>query len=214
MKESEKKFPYNVRPQFGGGGGGVRWPRFFDHLAYVRVSWSNGQTFLTMNMAKISKLPWSNGQKWPFLTMTMTKIQELPWSNGQNWSIWPLTMDKIEGVMVMVNFFDHRPWGKFKGVMVMVSALPPPPQFMNYLNLMLIGQVECRDYNNVTYSLYQAAEDQLTVQTQLLILVPELPVCSSPYLKHNSFKDSQNYRIVDFHRSFYRFLLHMRVNVN
>ena len=35
-------------------------------------------------------------------------------------------MGKIEGVMVMVNFFDHRPWGKFQGVMVMVSALPPP----------------------------------------------------------------------------------------
>ena len=57
--------------------------------------------------------------------MTMAKIQKLPWSNGQNWSIWPLTMGKIEGVMVMVNFFDHWPWGKFQGVMVMVSALPP-----------------------------------------------------------------------------------------
>ena len=34
-------------------------------------------------------------------------------------------MGKIEGVMVMVNFFDHWPWGKFQGVMVMVSALPP-----------------------------------------------------------------------------------------
>ena len=32
--------------------------------------------------------------------------------------------------MVMVNFFDHRPWGKFKGAMVMVSALPPLPQIM------------------------------------------------------------------------------------
>ena len=64
-------------------GGGVRWPWFFDHLAYVRVSWSNGQKFLTMTMAKISKYPWSNGQNWPFLTMT--KISKLPWSNGQNW---------------------------------------------------------------------------------------------------------------------------------
>ena len=54
-------------------------------------------------------------------------------------------MGKIEGVMDMVNFFDHWPWGKFQGVMamvmvnffdhwpwgkfqgVMVSALPPPP---------------------------------------------------------------------------------------
>ena len=59
----------------------------FDHLAYVQVSWSNGQKFLTMTIAKISKLLWSNGQKWPFLTMTMAKNQELPWSNGQNWSI-------------------------------------------------------------------------------------------------------------------------------
>ena len=79
----------------------------FDHLAYVRVSWSNGQKFLTMSMAKISKLPWSSGQKWLFLAMAMAKIQEFQWSNGQNWSIWPLTMGKIEDVMVMVNFFDH-----------------------------------------------------------------------------------------------------------
>ena len=27
--------------------------------------------------------------------------------------------------MAMVKFFDHWPWGKFQGVMVMVSALPP-----------------------------------------------------------------------------------------
>ena len=59
----------------------------FDHLAYVRVSWSNGQKLSTMTMAKISKLPWSNGQNWPFLTMTMAKILKLPWSNGQNLSI-------------------------------------------------------------------------------------------------------------------------------
>ena len=62
-----------------------------------------------MTMAKISKLPWSNGQNWSiliidhgqnrgchghgqkFLTMTMAKISKLPWSNGQNWSI--LTID-------------------------------------------------------------------------------------------------------------------------
>ena len=48
--------------------------------------------FLTMTMVKISKLPWSNGQKCPFLTMTMAKIKELPWANGQNWSI--LTIDQ------------------------------------------------------------------------------------------------------------------------
>ena len=46
----------------------------FDHLAYVRVSWSNGQKIFTMTMAKISKYPWSNGQNWPFLTMAMAKI--------------------------------------------------------------------------------------------------------------------------------------------
>ena len=33
--------------------------------------------------------------------------------------------------MVMVNFFDHRPWGKFQGVMVMVSDLPPPPMIVS-----------------------------------------------------------------------------------
>ena len=41
----------------------------FDHLAYVRVSWSNGQKFLTMTMAKIEKLPWSIGQNWSILTI-------------------------------------------------------------------------------------------------------------------------------------------------
>ena len=56
------------------GGGGSDDHDFFDHLAYVRVSWSNGQKFLTMTMAKISKLPWSNGQNWPFLTMAINKI--------------------------------------------------------------------------------------------------------------------------------------------
>ena len=71
------------------------------------MSWSNGQKFLTMTMTKISKLPWSSGQNWPFLTMTMTKITKLSWSNGQNWPFLTMTMAKIEGVMVMVNFFDH-----------------------------------------------------------------------------------------------------------
>ena len=71
------------------------------------MSWSNGQKFLTMTMAKISKLLWSNGQNWPFLTMTMAKITKLSWSNGQNWPFLTMTMAKIEGVMVMVNFFDH-----------------------------------------------------------------------------------------------------------
>ena len=42
-------------------------------------------------------------------------------------------MGKIKGVMVMVNFFDHRPWGKFQGVMVMVSALPPPPKSVGHV---------------------------------------------------------------------------------
>ena len=107
------------------GGGGVRWPRFFDHLTYVRVSWSNGQKFLTMTMAKIFKFPWSNGQNWSFLTMTMAKIPELPWSNGQNLSNLTIDHGEFQVAMVMVNFFDHWPWGKFQGVMVMVSALPP-----------------------------------------------------------------------------------------
>ena len=71
------------------------------------MSWSNGQKFLTMTMAKISKLPWSNGRNWPFLTMTMAKITKFSWSNGQNWQFLAMTMAKIEGVMVMVNFFDH-----------------------------------------------------------------------------------------------------------
>ena len=69
------------------------------------MSWSNGQKFLTMTMAKISKLPWSNGRNWPFLTMA--KITKFSWSNGQNWPFLTMTMAKIEVVMVMVNFFDH-----------------------------------------------------------------------------------------------------------
>ena len=32
----------------------VRWPRFFDHLAYVRVSLSNGQKNSTVTKAKIT----------------------------------------------------------------------------------------------------------------------------------------------------------------
>ena len=65
------------------GGGG----KMTIKMTYVWVSWSNGQKFLTMTMAKISKLLWSNGQIWSFLTMTMAKIEEFPWSNGQNLSI-------------------------------------------------------------------------------------------------------------------------------
>ena len=79
----------------------------FDHLAYVRVSWSNGQKFLTMTMAKISKFPWSYGQNWPFLTMTIAIIPELSWLNGQNRSILTIDHSKFQLVMVMVNFFDH-----------------------------------------------------------------------------------------------------------
>ena len=71
------------------------------------MSWSNGQKFLTMTMAKVPKLPWSNGQNWPFSTMTMAKITKFSWSNGQNWPFLTMAMAKIEGVMVMVNFFDH-----------------------------------------------------------------------------------------------------------
>ena len=57
----------------------------FDHLAFIQVSWSNGQKFWIMTMAKISKLPWSNGQNWPFfdhdhvqkLRITMVKWSKL-----------------------------------------------------------------------------------------------------------------------------------------
>ena len=71
------------------------------------MSWSNGQKFLTMTMAKILKFPWSNGQNWPFLTMTMAKISQLTWLNGQNWSILTIDHGKFQVAMVMVNFFDH-----------------------------------------------------------------------------------------------------------
>ena len=47
----------------------------FDHLAYVRVSWSNGQNFLTMTMAKMPELPWLNGQNWSSLTIDHGKFQ-------------------------------------------------------------------------------------------------------------------------------------------
>ena len=68
----------------------VKWSKIFDH-----------------DHCQNPKLPWSNGQNWPFLTMTMAKITKFSWSNGQNWPFLTMTMAKIEGVMVMVNFFDH-----------------------------------------------------------------------------------------------------------
>ena len=68
----------------------VKWSKIVDH--------DHGQNF------KIAVVKWSN---WPFLTMTMTKITKFSWSNGQNWPFLTMTMAKIEGVMVMVNFFDH-----------------------------------------------------------------------------------------------------------
>ena len=37
-----------------------------DHKAYVRVSWSNGQKFLTMTMAKILRI---TVVKWSILTI-------------------------------------------------------------------------------------------------------------------------------------------------
>ena len=61
-------------------------------LAYVWVSWSNVQKFLTMTMAKILKFPWSNGQNWPFLTMTIDR--------GKNFKITMVKWSKL------VNF-DH-----------------------------------------------------------------------------------------------------------
>ena len=47
----------------------------FDHLAYVRVSWSNGQKFLAMTTAKISNFPWSNGQNGSILTIDHGNIE-------------------------------------------------------------------------------------------------------------------------------------------
>ena len=79
-----QQFKHHGNPEGGGG----KMTAIFDHLAYVRVSWSDGKKILTMTTVKISKLPWSNGQNWPFLTMTM---------------------GKIDGAMVMANFLtmDH-----------------------------------------------------------------------------------------------------------
>ena len=63
------------------GPGGGRRSIFFDHLAGCHGKMVKN---LTLIMAKISKLPWSNGQNLSFLTITMAKIYELPWSNDQN----------------------------------------------------------------------------------------------------------------------------------
>ena len=49
----------------------------FDHLAYVRVSWSYGQTFLTMAMPKFQNDRGQMveiGRHWLFLTMTIAKF--------------------------------------------------------------------------------------------------------------------------------------------
>ena len=57
----------------------------------------------------------------------MAKIPKLPYANGLNLSF--LTndhMDKSEGVMVNFLTIDHGAWGKFQGVMVMVSAKHHP----------------------------------------------------------------------------------------
>ena len=54
--------------------------------AYVWVSWSNGQKFLTMTMAKILKLQWSNGQN--------LRISVVDWSNL---SILTIDHGKIPG---------------------------------------------------------------------------------------------------------------------
>ena len=50
----------------------------FDHLAYVWVSWPNGQKYLTTTMAKISK---KSGQIIQFLPLTNSRLS---WS----WSIF------------------------------------------------------------------------------------------------------------------------------
>ena len=87
----------------------AKWSKIFDH--------DHGQNF-KMTVVKWSKLvifDHEHGQNF--------KITEVNWSKLVN-----LTIDhgKITGCHGHGQFFDHRPWGKFQGVMVMVSALPPP----------------------------------------------------------------------------------------
>ena len=79
--------------KLGGGGG----KNDYDFLTIRPTSGCHGQKLLTKTMAKISKLPWSNGQNWFFLTMTIDKIYELPWSNGQNLSILTIDHGQIPG---------------------------------------------------------------------------------------------------------------------
>ena len=41
-------------------------------------------------------------------------------------------MGKTEGLIVMVIYFFQIPLGKFQGVIVMVSALPPLPNYIRH----------------------------------------------------------------------------------
>ena len=72
--EEFSEFILHLTTKFGGGGGGGQIITIFDHLTYVRVSWSNGQQFLTMTTAEISILPWSNGQNWSTLTVDHRQV--------------------------------------------------------------------------------------------------------------------------------------------
>ena len=87
----------------------VKWSKIFDH--------DHGQNFkiAVVKWSKLAIFDHDHGQNYKIFVVKWSKL-----------AILTMTMAKIEGVMVMVNFFDHWPWGKFQGVMVMVSALPPP----------------------------------------------------------------------------------------
>ena len=83
-----------------------------------QVPWLNGQKFLTITVAKISKLLWSNGRNWSYLTMTMAKISKLPWSHCQSRSILTIDHRQFPGCHGHGQIF--LPWGKFQGVMVKI----------------------------------------------------------------------------------------------
>ena len=68
----------------------------FDHLAYARVSWSNGQKFLTMTMAKILRIT--------ILAITLN----FGHGHGQKFlTIWPWHPDV--GQMVKKSWSSYTP---------------------------------------------------------------------------------------------------------
>ena len=82
-----------IKPVKQNWGGGVRWPRFFDHLASVKLAWSNGQRILTMTMAKIQKFLWSNGQNFGRCVPNVSKI------------LWICAKNSI--ILTILPRFDH-----------------------------------------------------------------------------------------------------------